>query len=228
MININRFLPFKQAFKTTILSKRWRPLPRSLAVLNINDYGVKNTDDCFLFCQFMDTVIFSPHSHNLPLTSFDLIMGCSQRLLPDYFTYDRWIEAAKQRRVKCLSLFFLWMIPLAPTAIFCCKTLVDLRLINVTVAKMTCFSVDLPSLQILDMELVCFHDMENLMRLIYGCPVLAYLKISQVEAGDGVTGNLKPLSKLIQADIGLLEFPLRIFCNVQFLTINDYEVYYMI
>jgi hypothetical protein len=228
MININRFLPFKQAFKTTILSKRWRPLPRSLAVLNINDYDVNNTDDCFLFCQFMDTDIFSPNSHHLPLTSFDLFMSRSQRFLPDYFTYDRWIEAAKQRRVKRLSLFYFSKVPLAPTTIFCCKTLVDLCLINVTVAKMTCCSVDLPSLQILNMELVCFHDMENFMRLIYGCPLLACLKISQVEAGDGVTGNLKPLSKLIQADIGLLEFPLRIFCNVQFLTINDYEVYYMI
>ncbi|MCH95536.1 F-box/FBD/LRR-repeat protein, partial [Trifolium medium] len=38
LTHILRFLPFKQAFRTTtVLSKRWRPLPRSLAVLHIDD-----------------------------------------------------------------------------------------------------------------------------------------------------------------------------------------------
>jgi hypothetical protein len=136
---------------------------------------------------------------------------------------NKWIKAAKQREIEYLNLH-LFEVFLMPTTLFCCKTLVVLKLTNIRVAKMYRCSVDLPSLKTLDLNSVSFHDMENLMRLIYGCPVLAYLKISQVEAGDGVTGNLKPLSKLIQADIGLLDFPLRIFCNVKFLTINDYEV----
>ncbi|GAU33933.1 hypothetical protein TSUD_357320 [Trifolium subterraneum] len=53
---ILRFLPFKTAFRTTLLSKRWRPLPRSLAVLNINDQGINNANDWFRFRQFMDTM----------------------------------------------------------------------------------------------------------------------------------------------------------------------------
>jgi hypothetical protein len=53
MININdfpdeilthilSFLPFKQAFRTTILSKRWIPLFHSLAVLNIDNEDMNN------------------------------------------------------------------------------------------------------------------------------------------------------------------------------------------
>jgi hypothetical protein len=125
---------------------------------------------------------------------------------------------AKQRRIEYLNLF---NIPLVPTTIFCCKTLVVMRLMSIRVANMFCCSVDLPMLKTLELFNVCFDDMENLIRLISGCPMLENLKTSSVGANAGVTpgGYFKPLSKLIKAHINLFEVPLRAVYNVQFLII---------
>ncbi|MCH92368.1 F-box/LRR-repeat protein, partial [Trifolium medium] len=175
----------------------------------------------------MDTVIFSPNSQHLPLTSFQLTCHFRDGL-SDYSTFDQWIEAAKQRHVKRLDLYLL-NVPLTPSTIFCCKTLVNLRLTSVSVAELPRCSVDLPLLKYLYLDDVRFHDMENLIRLIYECPMLEILKTTnvkvEVEAGDGVTagGYLKPLSKLIKADTHSLALPLRIICNVQYLTIIDFK-----
>ncbi|MCH81217.1 F-box/LRR-repeat protein [Trifolium medium] len=91
------------------------------------------------------------------------------------------------------------------------------------VAKMYRCSVDLPSLKTLDLDRVSFHDMENLMRLISGCPVLENLTVSDVETRAGLTigGYFKPLSKLIKANIHSLVVPLRAVSNVQFLIIYE-------
>ncbi|PNX99255.1 F-box/LRR-repeat protein [Trifolium pratense] len=176
----------------------------------------------------MDTVIFSPNSHHLPLKSFQLTCRFRDGL-SDYYTFDQWIKAAKQRRVKLLDLD-LSNVPLAPSTIFCCKTLVNLRLTSVSVAEFPRCSVDLPLLKYLYLDNVRFHDMDNLIRLIYECPMLEFLRISniefEVESGDGVTagGYLKPLSKLIRANTHSLLLPLRVFCNVQYLHIIDFKV----
>ncbi|MCH81931.1 F-box/LRR-repeat protein [Trifolium medium] len=235
MININDFpdeiltqilffLPYKQAFRTTILSKRWRLLPCSLAILDIDDYSVMDINDWFRFRQFMNKLIFSPHSRHLPLTSFYL--NChSTRGFWDWATYDLWIKAAKHCHVKLLSLFFLSTLAMgmAPYTIFCCKTLVVLRLRN---ANMTCCSVDLPLLKELYLSKVRFSDMDDLNRLVYGCPILEILTTSFVETSNGVAvggGYLKPLSNLIKAEIHLFDVPFRTFCNVQSLTIFEVE-----
>ncbi|MCH99532.1 F-box/LRR-repeat protein [Trifolium medium] len=132
LTHILSFLPYKDAFRTRILSKRWLPLCHSLSVLNIDDEGVNSQKD--------------------------------------------WIHfPAKQRRVEYLNLL---NIPLAPTTIFFCKTLVVLRLMSIRVANMFRCSIDVPLLKTLDLFNVGFDDMENLMRLISGCPVLENLKTS--------------------------------------------------
>ncbi|MCI22719.1 F-box/RNI/FBD-like domain protein, partial [Trifolium medium] len=144
----------------------------------------------------------------------------------DWATYDLWIKAAKQRHVKLLSLFFLSTVAMGrvPSTIFCCKTLVVLRLRN---ANMSFYSVDLPLLKELYLSKVHFNGMDDLIRLIYGCPILEILTTSFVETSNGVTvggGYLKPLSNLIKAEIHLCDVPFRTFCNVQYLTIFEVEV----
>ncbi|GAU33936.1 hypothetical protein TSUD_357360 [Trifolium subterraneum] len=167
----------------------------------------------------MDAIMFSPHSRNVQLKSFHLKFRYKfWDANADCSTFDKWIEAAKQRRVEYLNLI---NIPLAPTTIFCCKTLVVLRLMSIRVANMFHCSVDLPVLKTLDLFNVRFDAMENLMRLISGCPVLENLKTSYVVARVAVTAGeyFKPLSKLFKAHINLFEVPLRAVYNVQFLTI---------
>ncbi|GAU33931.1 hypothetical protein TSUD_357300 [Trifolium subterraneum] len=239
MININdfpddilthivSFLPFKQAVRTTILSKRWLPLFHSLDVLNIDDDDDSTNKKRYWygFPQFMDKYMFSPHSQHITLKS--LHIKCSYKLWDaraNSPSLNKWIEAAKQRGIQYLSLRYLnAMLEPTSTTLFCCKTLVVLKLLNMRVANMHSCSVDLPSLKTLDMNSVYFDDMENLTRLISGCPILENLKTSRVGANlavTGVGGNLKPLSKLIKADIHFFEVPIKAVSNVQFLSIGQ-------
>ncbi|MCH95899.1 F-box/LRR-repeat protein, partial [Trifolium medium] len=166
LTHILSFLPYKDAFRTTILSKRWLPLFHSLSDLNINDEGVNSRKNWTSFRQFMDAIMFSPRSQHVPLKSFHLKFRYNfWDANADRSTIDKWIEVAKQRHVEYLNLL---QIPLAPTTVFCCKTLVVLILMNIRVANMFRCSVDLPLLKALDMYNVGFDDMENVIRLISG------------------------------------------------------------
>jgi hypothetical protein len=67
-------------------------------------------------------------------------------------------------------------------------------------------------------------DIEDLKKLISGCPMLEDLKTAYVTSsvGVGITagGYSKPLYKLIKANIRLFDVPLRAVSNVQFLTVT--------
>ncbi|WJX57481.1 hypothetical protein P8452_43037 [Trifolium repens] len=221
LIHILSFLPIKQAFKTSILSKRWLPLCHSLPDLHINDRGVKNTKDWILFCRQMDEVMFSPRSHHVRLKSFHL-QCCSEFSMAkdDCFRFDKWIQAAKRRHIQDLSLYLLY-VPMSRT-IFCCKTLVVLKLTNM-VTVFRCSSVDLPLLKTLYLYCVRFDDTKNLMKLISRCPLLENLKTSYVKARVGITatGYTKPLFNLINAEIRMFEVPLRAIYNVKFLRVFE-------
>jgi hypothetical protein len=123
LTHILSFLPFKDAFRTTVLSKRWVSLCYKLSNLEINDEGVNNAEDWIHFRQFVDAIILSPRSKNVTLESFNL--RCSSKFV-DCVDFDKLVEAAKQRHVECLDLCLL-NVPLAPS-IFCCETLVVLKI----------------------------------------------------------------------------------------------------
>ncbi|GAU19836.1 hypothetical protein TSUD_170620 [Trifolium subterraneum] len=173
----------------------------------------------------MNSIMLSPHSQHKTLKSLTLkFHSCSKYLddtPPDWFTFDIWMEAAKQRNLEKLNIYYLLGIPLVPT-IFSCKTLVVLRLTGINVATMFRCSVDLPVLKALYLSDVCFKHMEDFMKLLSGCPKLLDLKTRDVMATTGITtgGCFKPLSKLLHADIGLFEVPLRAVSNVEFLTLT--------
>jgi hypothetical protein len=142
----------------------------------------------------------------------------------DCFRFDKWIQAAKRRHVQDLSLYLLY-VPMSRT-IFCCKTLVVLKLTNM-VTVFRCSSVDLPLLKTLYLYCVRFDDTKNLMKLISRCPLLENLKTSYVKARVGITatGYTKPLFNLINAEIRMFEVPLRAVYNVKFLRV--FEVLYI-
>jgi hypothetical protein len=76
LTHILSFLPYKEAIRTRILSKRWLPLCHSLSVININDEGASsaNTKDWTHFRQFMDAIMFSPRSQHVPLKNSWMLM----------------------------------------------------------------------------------------------------------------------------------------------------------
>jgi hypothetical protein len=106
--------------------------------------------------------------------------------------------------------------------ISCSKTLMVLNLMNSVVSTMLHCSVDLPSLETLDLTYVEFEYMDDFMKLLSACPILENLKTSYVDATNEVTlgAYYKPLSKLIKANIQLFEVPFRAVYNVKFLTVR--------
>ncbi|RHN68459.1 putative FBD domain, leucine-rich repeat domain, L domain-containing protein [Medicago truncatula] len=219
------FLPVKDAFRTTILSKRWVPLRHSRVVHHFDDIqsGVNNIETWIQFCQMLDTILLSPRAQRHTLKSFHLKCQCNFWQF-EHSNINQWVEAAIRRHVQDLSLFLLSRVSLT-SAIFYSKTLVVLKLTNLLVETMSHYSVHLPSLKTLHMIDVHLDDMEDLKKLISGCPMLEDLKIayvtSSVEAGVTAGGYSKPLSKLIKANIRLFDVTLRAVSNVQFLTVTE-------
>ncbi|GAU20720.1 hypothetical protein TSUD_231340 [Trifolium subterraneum] len=223
LIHILSFLSIKEAFRTTVLSKRWISLCYSLSTLHFDDIqsGVTTKETCIHFCQMLDAIILSPHAQQQTLKTFHL--KCQFKLWKfDYSSIIKWIEAAKQRCVDDLSLVLLFGITLEPTTIFSCKTLVVLKLCRLHVSTLSNCSVHLPLLKTLSLVDVRLDDMGDLKKLIYGCPILEDLKTAYIDASVGVTarGYSKPLSKLIKANIRLFDVPLRAVSYVKFLTIT--------
>ncbi|GAU25350.1 hypothetical protein TSUD_216880 [Trifolium subterraneum] len=222
LTHILSFLPIKEAFRTSILSKRWGPFCYSLPVLHFQSDNIQ-TNDWIPLRRLIDKVMFSPLAHHVTLKSFHLncryihFHDATAECLP----FHDWIEEAKRRFLKELRLSFITHIPLKPTTFFCSKTLIVLKLMDIVISTMLHCSVDLPLLKTLDLSFVTFQDMEDVMKLISGCPILEKLRTLDVKATSGVTlgGYYKPLSKLIKANIHLFEVPLRAVYNVKFLTI---------
>ncbi|CAJ2648175.1 unnamed protein product [Trifolium pratense] len=223
LTHIISFLPFKQAIRTSILSKRWLPLCQSLSVLTFDDSRVKNTNDWILFCRQIDQVMFSPRSHQVTLKSFHL--KCRSKLWKtkaECFSFNKWIEEAKRRRIEELNLTLLFDIPLIPNIFCCCKTLVILKLRRIRVAtNMIDCSVDLPLLKTLYLFDISFKHMNDFMKLLSGCPKLENLETSYVNGVKDDGGYFKPLSNLIKASISLFEVPFRAVYNVKTLTIFE-------
>lgn len=170
----------------------------------------------------LDAILLSPRAQRHTLKSFHL--KCQYNFWQfEHSNINQWVEAAIRRHVLDLSLFLLSRVSLT-SAIFYSKTLVVLKLTNLLVETMSHYSVHLPSLKTLHMIDVRLDDMEDLKKLISGCPMLEDLKIayvtSSVEAGVTAGGYSKPLSKLIKANIRLFDVTLRAVSNVQFLTVT--------
>jgi hypothetical protein len=235
LINILCFLPIKDAFRTRVLSKKWLTFCYLLPTLNISSIVRSSSSNMareqILFHQMLDDVLFSPHSqhHHLPLKSFRL------EYFYNFWGEDvedwsgiagKWIEAVKQRGVQCIYLSLL-PVDLAPTAIFCCKTVVVMTLERIHFANMLNCVVDLPLLKTLTLQDTVFQAGEDFMKLLSWCPKLEELKTCSVQANQGfeVGDYLEPLSTLIKADITFFEIPYTAVYNVKFLTVSRVCMY---
>ncbi|KAL6201994.1 hypothetical protein ACLB2K_025705 [Fragaria x ananassa] len=197
---------------TTLPSKRWNNLWRSLPNLDFNDedFPTKRTDH---FMKFVDRVLASRGSTDIRKLSLH-VRHCENFSTGDFYRIHRWICAATRKNLVELDfcLFFesrqndeLQM----PLSLFKCKTLevlsVHSNCITYPAATKGCF----PSLKVLDVS-DCRPDVDSMQKFfshfpvleglnIYAYPFLNYMrpnnifinapKLENLEVTDGVLTN---------------------------------------
>jgi hypothetical protein len=234
LCHILSLLPTNLAFTTTVLSKRWTQLCDSLTSLRYDDKEtVRDCRDFNSFCRMVNAVMLSPREPNHRIKTF--YINCPFEFCKNgRRIFAACVEAAKQRSVEefhlsgsitCVEEFDLSSsitLKLNPT-IFTSQTLVVLKLERLVV-KAENLCVDLPSLKILYLKLICFKYNKDIMTLLNGCPVLedlytcgrGYTRFVEDNAAEG----FKPLSKLVRADISSYDVPFDAIKNVEFLSIH--------
>ncbi|KAG4936408.1 hypothetical protein JHK82_050614 [Glycine max] len=216
--HILSLVPTNVAVATSVLSKRWKLLWRSVSTLNFNHshHDDNNHETCSLFAQRVHAFILM-HDMDQPFTRFCLSSSCPL----DPIHVNAWISAATQHRVEHLDLSLGCAVELPSFLLFSCKTLVVLKLLNVVLSFNNSCCVYLPRLKILHLSSVAFSKDRDLAQLLSGSPNLEDLEASDLMFKSYVVETeFRRLSNLLRAHIFTPEFPLEVVDNVQFLRIN--------
>lgn len=223
------FLPTKLSVATSILSKRWRPLWKSVLSLDVD---ADSFPDFATFRHLIDSVIVSRHP-TLTLQSLRIKFGRNYRYDPD--DLNRFINAALQRRIENFELDVSYSLlyqskKLVPTLlrVFSCNTLVVLKLRCLIVHEVP-HLVHLPLLKSLHLEGTYFRKLLHFMNLLRGCPILEELDTTDVEfylfmRHDNCSeGEFKGIPNLVRANLYYLieeTFPLAWLHNAKFLCVE--------
>ncbi|GAU13053.1 hypothetical protein TSUD_173530 [Trifolium subterraneum] len=195
LCHILSFLQTKEAGATTILSKRWKHIWRSVTTLCIDAEVNESLNSHSTFIHLMNSVLFSRHPA-LPIKTFHLDVNYDfpheypSKNLPD------WVNLVVQRGVECLYLRVLSeYVAKLPITILTCETLV--------VLKLTFFRVEIavhnvPSLRLnyrqeyhhndliptfhnlTQLELDCYdYSKELLLDVLNHCPKLQRLDLAE-------------------------------------------------
>ncbi|XP_057439302.1 F-box/LRR-repeat protein At4g14103-like isoform X1 [Lotus japonicus] len=227
------FLSTKQAAATSVLSKRWQPLWRSVPTLDLDDsiYYDRAKQGHARLVQPVSALV---HLHH-PIYKFRL--RCISPFT-DPANITTWVNAVVQRgglQHLDLSIDRKYREPhINLSSIFSCKTLVVLKLRGSKITKLEPISsVYLPSLQVLHLQGLTFSEFGCLAKLLYGCPVLKDFKESHLLFEndflideDIVTDiEFKALPKLLKADISDFhtKIMLEVVNNVKFLHIDEID-----
>ncbi|GKV34439.1 hypothetical protein SLEP1_g42814 [Rubroshorea leprosula] len=180
LLHILSFLSFKEAVRTSVLSKRWRYLYASLSKLDLHfrQFAFKEAGQIDLM-NVVDRIFF--YRDRCPIDKFKFRWLKSEALDP--LRLEGWIKAVMWHGVRNLQIRFdpieLKEL-LLPTSLFTSKTLVDLKLSYTGALNMESGGsglelpahVFLPSLKFLHLRNVTFSNVDSWNRLFSNCPVL--------------------------------------------------------
>ncbi|GAU13059.1 hypothetical protein TSUD_173590 [Trifolium subterraneum] len=229
LCHILSFLQTKEADATTILSKRWKHLWRSVTTLRIHA-KVETLNSHSAFIHFVNSVLFS-RDPALPIKTFQLHFMYGY---PHASSLKNWVNFVVQRGVKCLNLnTALYRYPKLPINVLTCKTLVVLKLSGFRVEK-GCYDILLPSLKSCHLEFVRFPKSRDFIMFVTGCPILQELYTYEVDFDRGESFTRKDqwksflLSNLTRTDINfyLCLFPLEAVQNLQYVRFNYHQKHY--
>lgn len=222
--HILSFLPTKLTIATSILSKKWRPLWKSVTTLDFDDASFQ---DFGSFRHFLYSVIVSRDAM-LPIQSFRIRCGESGNFDPR--DLHRFVDAVVQRRIEIFDLYiydaalFDYFKEITPSLdrILSCSTLVVLKLANLAVYDVP-HLVHLPLLKTLNLNSIAFYcHFVHFTNLLRGCPILEdfYINCAVVpEMCNYLEGEFKGFPNLVRANILNTDwnFPFPWFHNAKFL-----------
>ncbi|WVZ01047.1 hypothetical protein V8G54_027116 [Vigna mungo] len=212
------FLPFQQVVATSVLSKRWTHLWRSVPSLdfdtNKEDF-YKNDYDKRRYYRWVRS--FLVRRGDQPLYRFRL--RCYHHMdsasIDQSLTFKSWIETtlSENSRVQIIDLFCYWENIVIPSVVFSFNTLVVLKLTFTRVEDIS--FVDLSFLKILHLEHTIFPIEDDPSQILSGCPNLEDLKVRALTSK--VKGKFIRLPKLVRAMIDNLLLSLETFKEVEVL-----------
>ncbi|XP_027923021.1 F-box/FBD/LRR-repeat protein At1g16930-like [Vigna unguiculata] len=203
-------LPTKEVVATSVLSKRWIFLWRSVPSFHFDYNHDKYKEACTHFLQSVDSFLLS-RDREQPLHRFRLTFDST---LDQTICIKTWITAAVSGRVQHLDINCNRDIVMP--SVFSCKTLVVLKLNSITVEDFS--SVDLPLLKILYLNSVSLPRYLDLSQILSGCPNLEDLEVMGLACET--KGKFNRLTKLVRASINENLLPLEIVKDVEVLLLN--------
>ncbi|XP_057427934.1 F-box/LRR-repeat protein At3g59190-like [Lotus japonicus] len=206
LCHILSFLPTEDVFVTNLVSKRWRPLWLSVPTLDLDEIRCSRRDIRLVgshssFMEFVDASILRRGIHQ-PIKT--LRLQCRWRC--PVFKVNEWLKAAADRKVENLQFYCSANWQYLPCTIFSITTLVVLKLRRVDFRGFS--SVELPSLKSLHLDDLRFSKTKHLIELLNSFPNLETLEAKDIwfhfdDPSFKGKGKLKPLSKLVRADLSL-------------------------
>ncbi|XP_058780826.1 F-box/FBD/LRR-repeat protein At4g26340-like [Vicia villosa] len=214
--HILSFLPTKHSVATSLLSKRWNPLWRSVLNLDFEQNSSTTGEDGIARVMLL-------RDNSLPIRSLRLQGGNLKSI-------NTFIDAAIQRKVETLNLgmSYEYASQYITSNIFTCKTLTVLKLNNMCVSNLP-LQLHVPLLKIMYLVEVAFERYEDIINLLLACPILEDLVTVQLSVlhwrnfiHDIYTFSLeKCLPNLVKADISQnLTIPLFLLSQTHILRVN--------
>lgn len=216
--HILSFLTTRDAAAAGFLSKRWRSLWLSLRSFEFNDTYFR---DFRKFSNFINSVLFPRNS----IQSLRLTCGLSYAFTLEGF--DLFLYGLALKGIQELHLQLVTSTTILPYGFYGCKTLVTLKLNNVT---LNCPSYDFPLLKYLDLIQVTFKSHSVMFKFFCACPNVEDLDARSLTiVGGNIPSSAEEgaevLPKLIMANISQFfhfnplasYIPFHALCKAQFL-----------
>ncbi|KAK4268045.1 hypothetical protein QN277_024750 [Acacia crassicarpa] len=225
LLDILSFLPTKEVVAASFLSKRWRPLVHYFWTLDIHERHFPGGE---VFVQFVDYVLISGDLEFLKnfglnccylefLKNFGL--NCWRWNVPNDMI-NNWIDVLINSIVEHLEISIAptFQIEL-PSSILNWSTIRVLKFKGVTFSSL--YSVNLPSLKVLVLDMVRLPDINFLPMLLSGCALLEMLVLTELDNNHyGPMQEIKRLNCLVATDVPASLVPVKVLSNVTFLRLQ--------